>query len=167
MNSQADALSRRAQDELDIGDRLVQDTCLLPPTLFAAVPKSKKKRIQLEEDEEDEPEIIQNSKEEESSDEEVPVPDDLIDPDVAAYPYSPLEKEILKAYENDEYYQGVKAWLTREKDEQQPFPPNSGRLKEVDSGIDDEDESDKGFEIRFNNLLVLLWCVDTYPIVYV
>ena len=37
LNPQADGLSRRVQDELSIGDRLAQQTCLLPPKMFAAI----------------------------------------------------------------------------------------------------------------------------------
>jgi hypothetical protein len=38
-NVVADALSRREQDELDIGDKTAQQACLLPPHLFAALLK--------------------------------------------------------------------------------------------------------------------------------
>lgn len=34
LNQQADALSRRAQDVLDMGDNTIQNKCLLPPELF-------------------------------------------------------------------------------------------------------------------------------------
>lgn len=39
MNVQPDTLSRRVQDQLNIGDRCAQDTCLLPPKLFMAMSK--------------------------------------------------------------------------------------------------------------------------------
>jgi transposase InsO family protein len=39
LNTVADALSRRVQDELDIGDRMNQNACLLNPSLFATIAK--------------------------------------------------------------------------------------------------------------------------------
>ena len=45
LNQAADALSRRDQDALDIGDREVQDSCLLPPNLFALIHKHKDKDL--------------------------------------------------------------------------------------------------------------------------
>jgi hypothetical protein len=39
LNGAADALSRQDQDALDIGDRQVQESCLLPPNLFALIHK--------------------------------------------------------------------------------------------------------------------------------
>lgn len=39
LNTIPDLISRRVQDELGIGDRLHQNACLLPPSLFAAIAK--------------------------------------------------------------------------------------------------------------------------------
>ena len=39
LHTQPDTLSRRVQDELNIGDKRAQETCLLHPSLFALLAK--------------------------------------------------------------------------------------------------------------------------------
>lgn len=113
LNPLADALSRRVQDELDIGDRLVNRTCLLPQTMFAAIAVEK-----------------------------------------ANDRYNTVERLVKEAYESDNYYQDVLAWLGSYGDEDRPkYPPNSGKIRRQFSDNKESDFTDAGFPLDKDLLL--------------
>lgn len=99
-----DALSRRAQDELGMGDRAQQNQCLLPPERFINV---------IEELSDIHKDVF--IKKISTNNSSYHVHDKLID-------------DFYDAYETDTFYKEVALWYYMDPAESPPFPTGSGRL---------------------------------------
>lgn len=123
----ADALSRKEEYELDMGDkaRLVQ--CLLPEHLFA---RSVSKILN---DPNRKAPILPNVRKVTSEQGEV---------------HSELEKEIILQNQKDEYYNAAVKWYHTFPAKRNPFPPGSGRLKPHVDVPDSFDKTENGFLVK-------------------
>jgi hypothetical protein len=122
----ADALSRRAQDELGMGDRAAQNLCLLPPERFVkyieAAPVINK--VEFNEG------VTSNN-----------------------YVHDRLINAFFDSYASDEFYLTVSEWLNSDPSETPVFPEGSGKLPFLDDEPDTAPEGRQGFYIDEKGVL--------------
>ena len=128
-NVVADALSRRAQDELDMGDRAMQNQCLLPPERFVSKVSSsdvinKEYFIKT---------IYKNN-----------------------YVHGKLIDAFYDSYAQDDFYNEVVEWYTMDPSETTTLPSGSGKLPHFDEEPDSQPEGRQGFYLDEKGVLFYL-----------
>ena len=110
----ADALSRRSQDALDMGDRAAQKQCLLPPERFVKLITENNVIIKKEQFVK-----IVNS---------------------CDYVHEKLIDSFYSEYATDEFYNEVAEWYTMDPSETTLLPAKAGKLKHFDEEPDSQSE---------------------------
>ena len=125
-NLVADALSRRSQDALDMGDKATQQVCLLPPERFV-------QKITAYEN----INKVEFIKKIESNN----------------YVHDKLVDSFLLSYQDDTFYNNVSDWYSMEPAETTVLPTGSGKLPHIEEEPDLQPEGRQGFYIDDQGVL--------------